>query len=157
MAGMLRQESPEEADYRFMAMALEEAAEAAKEGEVPIGAVVVCGGRVVARDHNRTEALKDVTAHAEMLAITAAQNYMGAKVIPDCTLYVTLEPCSMCAGAIGWARPKRLVWGADDPKGGFRRYAKDERGPLHPKTEIGKGVLADESSDLLKLFFRRRR
>lgn len=154
---MLGEVSREEADRRFMSVALREAAQAAGEGEVPVGAVVVSGGRIIARDHNRTEALSDVTAHAEMLALTSAQNYFGGRILPDCTLYVTLEPCAMCAGAIGWARPKRLVWGADDPKGGFLRYAKDDRGPIHPKTEIGKGVLADESADLLRSFFRRRR
>lgn len=150
-------ESPAESDERFMTVALDEARIAAEEGEVPVGAVIVAGGKIIARAHNQTERLCDVTAHAEMIAITAAQNHFGGKVLPDCTLYVTLEPCAMCAGAIGWARPARLVWGADDEKGGFRRYAADERGPIHPKTEIGKGILADQSVEILRSFFRRRR
>lgn len=152
-----RMESSAEVDLRFMEMAMQEAQLASEEGEIPVGAVIVAGGKVIAKAHNQTERLGDVTAHAEMIAITSAQNYFDGKVLPDCTLYVTLEPCPMCAGAIGWARLKRVVWGADDPKRGYRHYALDERGPLHPKTEIGKGVLADQCLDILQSFFRSRR
>ena len=140
-----------------MRIALEEARIAAEEGEVPVGAVIVVNDRVIAKSHNMTEALRDVTAHAEILAITAAQNALGGKVLPDCTLYVTLEPCAMCAGALGWARLGRIVWGADDPKGGVRSYYRPERLPFHPKTRIENGLLAEECAEILKDFFRARR
>lgn len=140
-----------------MRLALAEAEEAARMGEVPVGAVVVINDKVIGRGHNMTETLNDVTAHAEIIAITAAQNALGGKVLPDCTLYVTLEPCPMCAGAIGWARVRRIVWGADDPKGGVRTYYRPERLPFHPKSLIETGLLADESATLLKSFFRARR
>ena len=122
-------------DERFMRVALEEAQKAAEAGEVPVGAVVVINDRIIGKGHNMTEALNDVTAHAEIIAITAAQNALGGKVLPDCTLYVTLEPCPMCAGAIGWARLKRIVWGADDKKGGVdtplgQTVQQNERGLL---------------------------
>ena len=137
-----------------MKMALAEARMAYDEGEVPVGAVVVAGGRIIARGHNRTEALTDVTAHAEMQAITAAASWLGGKYLTDCTLYVTVEPCVMCAGAIAWAQVARLVWGADDEKRGFRRTAPEA---LHPRTEVVSGILADECADLMKQFFKERR
>ena len=141
-------------DIRYMRMALDEANKAYQQGEVPVGAVVVCQGRVIARAHNLTETLTDVTAHAEMQAVTSAANYLGGKYLNDCTLYVTLEPCIMCAGALGWAQLKRLVYGAADDKRGFYRYAPQA---LHPKTEVVTGVLADECSELMKSFFSQRR
>ncbi|MBD5283968.1 MAG: nucleoside deaminase [Bacteroides sp.] len=144
-------------DERFMRVALEEAQKAAEAGEVPVGAVVVINDRIIGKGHNMTEALNDVTAHAEIIAITAAQNALGGKVLPDCTLYVTLEPCPMCAGAIGWARLKRIVWGADDKKGGVRTYYRPERLPFHPKSLVETGLLGEESAALLKSFFSARR
>ena len=141
-------------DADFMKMALVEARQAFAEGEVPVGAVVVCQGRIIARAHNRTEALTDVTAHAEMQAITAAASWLGGKYLTDCTLYVTVEPCVMCAGAIAWAQVSRLVWGADDEKRGYRRTAPDT---LHPRTEVVTGILADDCAALMTQFFRERR
>lgn len=141
-------------DVRFMKMALDEAVRAFDEGEVPVGAVVVCKGRVIARAHNLTEMLTDVTAHAEMQAVTAAANHLGGKYLNDCTLYVTVEPCVMCAGALGWAQLGRLVFGAGDEKRGFQRFAPQA---LHPKTEVLQGVMADECSALMKQFFSSRR
>ncbi len=143
-------------DEYWMRQALEEAEQAFSEDEVPVGAVVVCGDRIIGRGHNQTERLTDVTAHAEMMALTAAQNYLGGRVLPECTLYVTVEPCYMCAGAIGWARPRRLVWGADDTKRGFQSYYGG-KSPLHPKTEVASGVLADEASALMTDFFKKKR
>ncbi len=137
-----------------MKQALLEARRAADCGEVPVGAVVVCRGVVLARAHNLTEVLNDVTAHAEMQAITAAANALGAKYLTECTLYVTVEPCVMCAGAIAWAQTGRLVFGAADEKRGYRRYAPDA---LHPKTEVVDGVMAEECAALVKDFFRKRR
>lgn len=141
-------------DIRYMKMALEEARRAYAEGEVPVGAVVVCKGRVIARAHNLTETLTDVTAHAEMQAVTAAANYLGGKYLNECVLYVTVEPCVMCAGALGWAQLGRLVYGAADDKRGFRRYAPEA---LHPRTEVVEGVMADECAALMKEFFGARR
>jgi tRNA(adenine34) deaminase len=141
-------------DIRYMKMALDEASKAYAQGEVPVGAVVVCQGRVIARAHNLTETLTDVTAHAEMQAITAAANYLGGKYLNECTLYVTVEPCVMCAGALGWAQTKRVVFGATDEKRGFQRFAPHA---LHPKTEVVSGVMADECSALMKEFFSSRR
>lgn len=141
-------------DLRYMDMALAEARRAAAEGEVPIGAVVVAGGRVVAAAHNMTEALSDVTAHAEMLALTAAQSTLG-KFLGDATLYVTVEPCTMCAGAIGWARPARVVYGAAEPRIGYTTVVA--RSPLHPKTVVTSGVRAEEAAQLMKVFFKSRR
>lgn len=140
-----------------MALALDEARQAAHEEEVPIGAVIVAGDRILARTHNLTETLNDVTAHAEMLAITAAADALGGKYLPQCTLYVTVEPCPMCAGALGWSQIGRIVYGAPDPKRGFLRFAPDGRGPLHPRTLLASGVLADEAATLLRSFFRRKR
>ena len=141
-------------DIRYMKMALDEAAKAYAQGEVPVGAVVVCKGRVIARAHNLTETLTDVTAHAEMQAVTAAANYLGGKYLNECTLYVTVEPCIMCAGALGWAQLQRLVYGAADEKRGYQRFAPQA---LHPKAEVVSGVMADECSDLMKRFVSQRR
>jgi tRNA(adenine34) deaminase len=141
-------------DIDYMKMALVEAQKAFDEDEVPIGAVIVCKGRVIARAHNLTEMLNDVTAHAEMQAITAAASNIGGKYLNDCTLYVTVEPCPMCAGAIAWSQMGRLVYGAGDEKRGYRRYAPDV---LHPKTEVVDGVCADEAKALMKKFFASKR
>lgn len=141
-------------DAGYMRMALEEARAAFRAGEVPVGAVVVCRDRVIARSHNLTEALNDVTAHAEMQAITSAADYLGGKYLNDCTLYVTVEPCVMCAGAIGWAQMGRLVYGAADPKRGYVRFAPDA---LHPKTTVVSGLLEEEASALMSDFFKRKR
>ncbi len=141
-------------DHFFMKQALQEAQKAADRGEVPVGAVVVCKGRVIARAHNLTEALTDVTAHAEMQAITAAASTLGGKYLNECTLYVTVEPCIMCAGAIGWSQLARLVFGADDEKRGYQRFAPQA---LHPKTEVVRGVMAEECAALMKEFFAAKR
>ena len=141
-------------DMRYMKMALDEAARAYADDEVPVGAIVVCKGRVIARAHNLTETLTDVTSHAEMQAVTAAANYLGGKYLADCTLYVTVEPCVMCAGALGWAQLGRLVYGAPDDKRGYRRYAPEA---LHPKTEVVTGVMEHECAELMKRFFTKRR
>lgn len=141
-------------DEDNMRKALAEAERAAIEDEVPIGAVVVCRGRIIARTHNLTETLHDVTAHAEMQAITAAANTLGGKYLQDCTMYVTVEPCPMCAGALGWSQIARIVYGAPDDKRGFRQYAPKV---LHPKTEIVGGVLKKECQEIMKDFFKRKR
>ena len=141
-----------EIDKFFMRLALAEAEEAARLGEIPVGAVVVARGQVIARAHNLTERLTDVTAHAEMQAITAAAAALGGKYLNDCTLYVTLEPCVMCAGAIGWSQLGRLVYGASDEKRGYTRFAPQA---LHPRTEVCAGILADESTRLMQQFFRK--
>lgn len=141
-------------DEFYMRKALEEARQAFVEGEIPVGAVVVCGDRILARAHNLTETLTDVTAHAEMQAVTAAANALGGKYLNDCTLYVTMEPCVMCAGALGWAQLGRLVYGATDEKRGFMRFAPQA---LHPRTAVTGGVMAAEAADLLKAFFKVRR
>ena len=140
------------ADARWMGHALRQAEQAAREGEAPIGAVVVCNGRIVGEGHNMTEALGDVTAHAEMLAITAAAQTMGGKYLTDCTLYVTVEPCLMCAGAIGWSQISRIVYGAEDDKRGYHIYTP-QRQPFHPKATVCAGVLRDECAALIKNFF----
>lgn len=141
-------------DTYFMKQALIEAGKAAERGEVPVGAVVVCKERIIARAHNLTETLNDVTAHAEMQAITAAANVLGGKYLSECTLYVTVEPCVMCAGAIAWAQTGKLVFGAEDEKRGYQRYAVDA---LHPKTVVVKGILADECAALMREFFAAKR
>ena len=141
-------------DIEYMKMALVEAQKAFEKDEVPIGAVVVCKGRIIARAHNLTEMLNDVTAHAEMQAITAAATNIGGKYLNDCTLYVTVEPCPMCAGAIAWSQLGKLVYGAEDEKRGYHRYAPDV---LHPKTEVVRGVSADEATALMKRFFANKR
>lgn len=142
-------------DTRFMRAALDEAKRAAELDEVPIGAVVTCGGRIVGRGHNLTESLGDVTAHAEMQAITAAAATLGGKYLTECTLYVTVEPCVMCAGAIGWAQIKRVVYGCADPKRGYATFTS--RPPFHPKAVITAGVLADDCAALMQQFFRSKR
>ena len=141
-------------DEHYMRQALKEAEQAFKADEVPVGVVIVCQDRIVARGHNLTERLNDVTAHAEMQAITAAANDMGGKYLRDCTLYVTLEPCVMCAGAMNWAQLGRVVFGAFDEKAGYRRIGGVL---LHPKTQVTGGVLEAECADLLKAFFKRKR
>lgn len=138
----------------FMKQALLEAEKAFERGEVPVGAVVVCKDRIIARAHNLTETLTDVTAHAEMQAITAAASAIGGKYLSDCTLYVTVEPCVMCAGAIAWSQMGTLVFGAEDEKRGYQRYAPEA---LHPKTVVKKGVMADECATLMKQFFASKR
>lgn len=140
-------------DAFYMRKALQEAEVAFAQGEVPVGAIVVVQGRIIARAHNQTEKLHDVTAHAEMLAITAASNFLGGKYLYDCTLYVTLEPCQMCAGALYWSQIPRVVFGAPDPQRGYRAGG----GKLHPKTEVIHGILESESNALLKRFFIERR
>ncbi len=141
-------------DTYFMRQALQEAHRAAEQGEVPVGAVIVSQNRIIARGHNQTELLTDVTAHAEIIALTAAADFLGGKYLPDCTLYVTLEPCVMCAGALAWAQLGRLVYGASDEKRGFMRYGKSM---LHPKTKVEFGFQKEESEQLLKAFFKAKR
>ena len=141
-------------DENYMKMALIEAQEAYHKGEIPVGAVVVWNGRIIARAHNLTETLHDVTAHAEMQAITAAANIMGGKYLKDCTLYVTLEPCIMCAGALGWSQISRVVYGASDPKRGYSTFSPNA---LHPKTQVTTGILADQALQLMQSFFAERR
>ena len=144
-----------------MRMALMQAEQAAAEGEIPVGAVIVCGDRVLAKCHNQTETLNDVTAHAEMLAITAAADALGGKYLPQCTLYVTVEPCPMCAGALGWSQIGRIVYGAPAVKRGYMAvFGMDNplaRTPLHPRTVVESGLLADEAAELMRSFFRARR
>ena len=144
-----------EQDIKFMRAALDEAQQAFDADEIPIGAVVVCQGRIIGRGHNLTEMLNDVTAHAEMQAITAAANTLGGKYLQDCTLYVTVEPCMMCAGAIGWSQLSRIVYGASDDKRGYSVFTN--RHPFHPKATITPGVLADECKELMQRFFKSKR
>ena len=141
-------------DTEYMKIALQEAQKAYNEDEVPIGAIVVCKGRIIARAHNLTETLNDVTAHAEMQAITAAATNIGGKYLNECTLYVTVEPCPMCAGAIAWAQMGRVVYGASDEKRGYHRYAPEV---MHPRTEVVNGICADEATALMKKFFSNKR
>lgn len=141
-------------DERFMQMALDEAHKALERDEIPIGAVIVAGNQVIARGHNLTETLTDVTAHAEMQAITSAADYLGGKYLTDCTLYVTIEPCLMCAGALGWSQIKRVVYGASDDKRGFHTFCDN---PFHKKTEITSGILAEECAELMTSFFKKKR
>lgn len=141
-------------DEQYMKEALREAQAARSEGEVPIGAVVVARGRIIARGHNMTERLHDPTAHAEMIALTAATEALGGKYLQDCTLYVTLEPCPMCAAALCWAQTARIVFGAPDPKRGYSLYSPSL---LHPRTEVAGGVLAEECSRLVADFFKEKR
>ncbi len=144
-------------DEYYMSLALSEARAAAAEGEVPIGAVVVGGGRILGRGHNQTERLSDVTAHAEMLAISAAAQTLGGKYLPDCTLYVTVEPCPMCAGAIGWSQLQRIVIGAPDPKRGYSTLLRPGATPFHPRAQVVEGVLEDECRTIMRDFFAARR
>ena len=141
-------------DIKFMKQALAEAKSAAADGEVPIGAVIVCNGRIIARGHNMTERLNDSTAHAEMIAITAATEALGGKYLQDCTLYVTVEPCPMCAAATCWAQLGRLVYGAADPRRGYTLFSPSL---LHPKTQVSAGVMQEESSALVTEFFKNKR
>jgi tRNA(adenine34) deaminase len=141
-------------DEYYMRRALQEAELAYKEGEIPVGVVVVSQNRIIARAHNLTETLNDVTAHAEMQAITAAANLLGGKYLNECTLYVTVEPCVMCAGALGWSQIGKVVYGASDEKRGFKKFAAEA---LHPKTEVVSGVLENECSALMSDFFREKR
>lgn len=143
-----------EDDKRYMQMALAQASEAASEDEVPIGAVIVCRGRIIGKGHNMTERLKDPTAHAEMIALTSATQAMGGKYLNDCTLYVTVEPCPMCAAALCWAQIGRIVYGAADPKRGFSLFSPSL---LHPKTEVTSGVLGDECSKIVTDYFKSKR
>jgi tRNA(adenine34) deaminase len=141
-------------DEKYMRLALQEAQEALRRDEVPIGCVIVCEGRIIGRGHNLTETLQDVTAHAEMQAVTAATQTLGGKYLQGCTLYVTVEPCVMCAGAIGWAQVARVVYGASDDKRGYTRFAP---AALHPKCTVTAGVLEDECRTLMQEFFQRKR
>ncbi len=140
----------QEIDEKFMRLALAEARKALEQQEVPIGAVIVANDAVVGRGHNLVETLDDPTAHAEMQALTAAASTIGGKYLKNCTLYVTVEPCIMCAGAIGWAQIGRVVWGADDPKRGYRCYSEQV---FHPKTTVARGILQEDCSLLIKTFF----
>ena len=143
-------------DEYFMNLALREAEKAYEEGEVPVGAIVVAGDRILSRGHNMVERLKDPTAHAEIIALTSAFNHLGAKYLPDYTLYVTVEPCLMCAGALYWSKIGRIVWGADDEKNGHRRVT-GAQWPFHPKTTISSGVLKAECAALMTQFFKSKR
>jgi len=139
-------------DEQYMQEALKEARLAGEEGEIPIGAVVVCKGRIIGKGHNMTEKLSDPTAHAEMIAITASTEALGGKYLTDCCLYVTVEPCPMCAAALNWAQIGRIVWGADDPKRGFTLYSPSL---LHPKTQTVSGVLSEDCSSIVSDFFKK--
>ena len=147
-------EEQQKTDEQFMRKALAEAQAAFDEGEIPVGAVVVCKGRIISRAHNLTETLHDVTAHAEMQAITSAADLLGGKYLTDCTLYVTVEPCVMCAGAIGWAQIPRIVYGASDDKRGYAQYAPMA---FHPRASVTRGVLEDECRTMMQEFFKRKR
>ncbi len=141
-------------DEYFMRQALLEAQKAFERDEVPVGTVIVCNERIIARGHNLTETLNDVTAHAEMQAVTAAADFLGGKYLTDCTIYVTVEPCVMCAGALGWSQISRIVYGANDTKRGFLRFAPQA---IHPKTAVTAGVLEEECAALMKKFFQKKR
>ena len=143
-----------EQDERFMREALREAQAAGQDNEIPIGAVIVCRGRVIARGHNMTEMLHDPTAHAEMIALTAATEFLCGKYLSDCTLYVTVEPCPMCAAALNWAQVGRIVYGADDPRRGYSMFTPSL---LHPKTEVESGLLSEDCSSLVSDFFKQKR
>ena len=143
-----------EVDEKYMSLALHEAQKALSEGEVPVGCIIVSEGQIVGRGHNLTETLRDVTAHAEIQAITAASQTLGGKYLTDCTLYVTVEPCVMCAGAIGWAQVKRVVYGCNDEKHGYSRFAPEA---FHPKTLVKSGVLENECRQMMQDFFSKKR
>lgn len=144
-------------DEYYMSLALRQAEEAFDQDEVPVGAIVVCNGKIIGTGYNQTETLNDVTAHAEMIALTAAANNLGGKYLPQCTLYVTVEPCIMCAGALGWSQIGRIVYGASDPKRGFTKFCDHKLSPLHPKTIVTKGIMEEEASELMKDFFKNKR
>ena len=141
-------------DEHYMRQALAQAEIAQSSGEIPVGAIIVCDNQIIAKAHNLTEQLTDVTAHAEIIAITSAAEYLGAKYLQDCTLYVTLEPCPMCAGALAWSQIGKIVYGASDEKRGFMRFGKEM---LHPKTKLAYGVLHDDCAALIQDFFREKR
>jgi len=150
-----------QSDEKYMMEALREAREAELDGEIPIGAVIVCRGSVIARGHNMTERLHDPTAHAEMIALTAATEALGGKYLSDCTIYVTVEPCPMCAAALNWAQIGKIIWGADDPKRGYTLFSADPENPggerrtlIHPRTQTASGVLAEECSRIVTDFFK---
>lgn len=143
-------------DEQYMQQALRQAAQAFEEDEVPVGAIVVLANRIIARGYNQVEKLADPTAHAEMIALTSAFNNLGGKYLPEATLYVTVEPCVMCAGALYWSKIGRVVWGASDPKNGFSRV-QPAVSPFHPKTSLASGVLEGECSSLIKAFFKGKR
>jgi tRNA(adenine34) deaminase len=143
-------------DEQYMRLALREAATAYEKDEVPVGAILVIGDKIIARSHNQVELLNDSTAHAEILSLTTAYNALGSKYVPDATLYVTLEPCLMCSGALHWSKIGRIVFGASDEKNGYRKYTGDTN-PFHPKTELVGGVLEEECAALMKSFFKAKR
>ena len=143
-------------DEYYMQQALKEAQRAFDDGEVPVGAVVVMNNRIIARGHNQVERLNDPTAHAEIIALTSAFNYLGSKYLPEGAIYITVEPCLMCAGALYWSKISRIVWGADDEKNGHKRIT-EPNWPFHPKTEVTKSILKDECAELMKNFFRSKR
>jgi tRNA(adenine34) deaminase len=143
-------------DEHYMKLALKEAEKAFSEDEVPVGAIVVINNKIISRGYNMVEKLNDPTAHAEIIALTSAFNALGSKYLPDATLYVTVEPCLMCAGALHWSKVGRIVWGATDIKNGHHVYT-DERNPFHPKTQVLTGLLAEEAASLMKAFFRQKR
>ena len=146
-----------ESDEYYMQQALKEAQKAFDEGEVPIGAVIVMQDKIIARAYNQVEKLNDSTAHAEIIALTSAYNYLGSKYLPQATLYVTIEPCLMCAGALYWSKIGKIVYAAEDEKNGYRKYLTTRRNPFHPKTEIISGICKDECATLIKEFFKARR
>lgn len=151
-------ESQQQRDERYMREALKEAELAAREDEVPIGAVIVSADKIIARTHNLTERLCDVTAHAEMQAITSAADYLGGKYLTECTIYVTVEPCPMCAGALGWSQIKRIVYGTSDHKRGYTTLLPETgKTPLHPKTVVTSGILEDECRKIMQSFFKSKR
>ncbi len=143
-------------DEYFMQQALKEARKAYEDGEVPVGAVIVMNEKIIARGYNQVEKLTDPTAHAEIIALTSAFNYLGSKYLPDATMYITVEPCLMCTGALYWSKITKIAWGADDEKNGYKRVT-ESNWPFHPKTEIVKGILKEECAELMKSFFRERR
>jgi tRNA(adenine34) deaminase len=143
-------------DEQYMRLAIQEAEKAFEKDEVPVGAILVLNNKIIARSHNQVELLNDSTAHAEILSLTTAYNALGSKYVPDATLYVTLEPCLMCSGALHWSKIRRIVFGASDDKNGYRKYTGDIN-PFHPKTELVGGVLEEECGGLLKRFFKGKR
>lgn len=154
---MIGKDNTDPRDEYYMSLALRQAEEAFEADEVPVGAIIVCNGKIIGCGHNQTEALNDVTAHAEMIALTAAANNLGGKYLPQCTMYVTVEPCIMCAGALGWSQIGRIVYGASDPKRGFTKFCNHQVTPLHPDTIVTSGIMAEEAADLMKDFFKKKR
>lgn len=144
-------------DQYYMSLALQQALRAFDEDEVPVGAIIVCNDKIIGTGYNRTESLHDVTAHAEMIALTAAENNLDGKYLPQCTIYVTVEPCIMCAGALGWSQIGRIVYGASDPKRGFTKFCGPNLSPLHPHTLVTSGVMEEEAASLMREFFKKKR